>query len=159
MRLERVGVDAGGDGVGGVVEAVDELEAEGNHQRDAQQHEGQDRRRVDSGEVRSKVRADVDQATDQHDAEDDGAPFSGWGVLELLIEERGLRGRNDACCAGHEASVEQEPGVVCEIAMNFWGPRVFVSDGGAVCLLARCVIDDGVTHFRGGHFLRRGLSP
>ncbi len=38
VRLERVGVDAGGDGVGGVVEAVDELEAESDEQGDAEQN-------------------------------------------------------------------------------------------------------------------------
>ena len=42
VGLERVGVDAGGDGVGGVVEAVDELEAEGDEEGDAEQNEGED---------------------------------------------------------------------------------------------------------------------
>ena len=39
----RVGVDDRGDRVGGVVEAVDELEAERDQQRDAEQHERQPR--------------------------------------------------------------------------------------------------------------------
>jgi hypothetical protein len=43
VRLERVGVDAGGDGVGGVVEAVDELEAERDEEGDAEQDEREDR--------------------------------------------------------------------------------------------------------------------
>ena len=86
VRLERVGVDAGGDGVGGVVEAVDELEAEGDEERDAQQDEGKDRRRVDDGEVGAEVGGDVDDADDQHDAEDDRAPFAGRGIFEFLVE-------------------------------------------------------------------------
>ena len=43
MRLQRVRVDDGRDRVGGVVEAVDELEAERDEQRDAEQEEGQQR--------------------------------------------------------------------------------------------------------------------
>ena len=42
-RRQRVGVDHGRDRVGGVVEAVDELEAERDQQRDEQQQIGQDR--------------------------------------------------------------------------------------------------------------------
>ena len=41
MRRQRVGVDHGRDGVGGVVEAVDEFEAERDQQRDEQQEIGQ----------------------------------------------------------------------------------------------------------------------
>ncbi len=40
MRRQRVGVDHGGHGVGGIVEAVDELEAQGNQQGYAQEQEG-----------------------------------------------------------------------------------------------------------------------
>ena len=42
MRRQRVRVDHGGDRVRGVVETVDELEAERDQQRDAEQHEGAD---------------------------------------------------------------------------------------------------------------------
>ena len=45
LRLERVGVDDGRHRVGGVVEAVDELEAERDQHRHAEQQERQDRRR------------------------------------------------------------------------------------------------------------------
>ena len=43
FRRQRVGIDHGCDRVGGVVEAVDELEAERDQERDEQQQEGQDR--------------------------------------------------------------------------------------------------------------------
>ncbi len=77
VGLERVGVDAGRDGVGGVVEAVDELEAEGDEQRDAEQNEGEHGGRVDDGEIVGQLCSDVDEAADQHDTEDDSADFSG----------------------------------------------------------------------------------
>ena len=60
MGLERVGVDDGGDGVGGVVEAVDELEAERDEERDAEQDEGEDGGGVDDGEIDGEAAADVD---------------------------------------------------------------------------------------------------
>ena len=41
LRRQRVGIDDGRDGVGGIVEAVDELEAEGDHQGDAEEEERQ----------------------------------------------------------------------------------------------------------------------
>ena len=52
VGLQRVGVDDGGHGVGGVVESVDELEAERDQQRDAQQ----DRRAGPIGYARTKDR-------------------------------------------------------------------------------------------------------
>ena len=45
VRLQRVGIDHGGDRVGRVVEAVDELEAQRDQQRDPQQDERKDRGR------------------------------------------------------------------------------------------------------------------
>ena len=49
LRLQRVGVDDGRDRVGGVVEAVDEFEAERDQHRDAEQQEGHDRFRPAAG--------------------------------------------------------------------------------------------------------------
>ena len=43
LRRQRVGVDDRRDRVGGVVETVDELEAEGDHQGDAEEQEGRGR--------------------------------------------------------------------------------------------------------------------
>ena len=60
VRLERVGVDDGGDGVGGVVEAVDELEAERDEQRDAEQDVGPGGGEMGAGEVAGELGAGVD---------------------------------------------------------------------------------------------------
>ena len=49
LRRQRVGVDDGRDRVGGVVEAVDELEAERDQHRHAEQQERHDRRRAAAG--------------------------------------------------------------------------------------------------------------
>ena len=49
LRRQGVGVDDGGDGVGGVVEAVDEFEPERDQQRDAEQEERQNGRRSAAG--------------------------------------------------------------------------------------------------------------
>ena len=55
VGLERVGVDDGGDGVGGVVEAVDELEAESDEQGDAEENVGEDGGGVDDGEIAGEL--------------------------------------------------------------------------------------------------------
>ena len=99
VGLERVGVDAGGDGVGGVVEAVDELEAEGDEQGDAEQNVGIDRGLMDDGEVVRERLGDVEEAADEHDGEEDHAPFAGAGLRELLIEQRAC-GVYCRCCCG-----------------------------------------------------------
>ena len=90
VRLQRVGVDAGGDGVGGVVEAVDELKAQRDEEREAQQQERQHRWRVHQGEIGGKAMADVEQADEQHDREGDGAPLAGGGLSELAVKQRAL---------------------------------------------------------------------
>jgi hypothetical protein len=56
-----VRVDAGGDGVGGVVEAVDELKTERDEERDAEQNEREDAGGVNDGKVGTKVGGDVCQ--------------------------------------------------------------------------------------------------
>ena len=61
-------------------------------QRDAEQNEGEDRRRVDDGEIVGELGADVDEAANQHDAEDDSANFSGGRLLEFFIQQRAGRG-------------------------------------------------------------------
>ncbi len=75
VRLEGVSVDDGGDGVGGVVEAVDEFKSQGGEQRDAQQDERQCAGGMDVGEVAQQMRAGIDQADDQSYAEDSHANF------------------------------------------------------------------------------------
>ena len=52
VRLERVRVDDGRHGVGGVVEAVHELEAQGDEERDPEKNEGKIEARVDVREIR-----------------------------------------------------------------------------------------------------------
>jgi hypothetical protein len=86
VGFERVGVDAGGDGVGGVVEAIDELEPEGDEESDAEQDEGEDGGGVDDGEVGTEVSRDVDDAHDEQGTKGDHAPFADGGFPHLLVE-------------------------------------------------------------------------
>ncbi len=90
MRLEGVGVDDGGDGVGGVVESVDELEAEGDEEGDAEENIRHDRSAVDGGEIGEEMEGGVDDADDQDDAEADHADFA--GTLAELVVDRGSWG-------------------------------------------------------------------
>ena len=55
LRLQRAGVDDGRDGVGGVVEAVDEFKAERDQHRHAEQQERQDRGRAAPAAATSRV--------------------------------------------------------------------------------------------------------
>ena len=73
VRLQRVGVDDRGDGVGGVVKAVDELEAESDEQRQTQQKIGPDagdRHRV---QILGDMEADVGKAAQQGEEEKQNA--------------------------------------------------------------------------------------
>ena len=65
VGLERVGIDDRGDGVGGVVEAVDELEAERDQQRQGQQQIRPDAGDGDRVEVFGDVEDDVAEAAGQ----------------------------------------------------------------------------------------------
>jgi hypothetical protein len=67
-----VGVDHRRDGVGGVVEAVHELEAEGDEQREAEQREGTDRQRRLAGglHVRDQVEERVAEPSHQNEQEE-----------------------------------------------------------------------------------------
>ena len=96
VRLERVGVDDRGHGVGGVVESVDELEAESDQQRDPEKHEGQDGFVVHEGKIVQQAGAGIGNSDDQHDAENQHADFAGRAG-EFLVEY-GLR------CSGHGCS-------------------------------------------------------
>ena len=95
LGRQRVGVDDGGDGVGGVVEAVDEFEAERDQQRDAEQKERQDRRRPAAG--RRNVRADrighIEQAERQDSKDAERKTRIDW-LIEVRLHRRfGVRGR------------------------------------------------------------------
>ena len=78
LRRQGVGVDDGGDGVRGVVEAVDEFEAERDQQRDAEQNERQNCRRSAAGlrNVGSDRIGHVEQA-ERQDREDARAQTEG----------------------------------------------------------------------------------
>jgi hypothetical protein len=86
VRLKRVGVNASGNSVRSIVEAVDELKAERNKERHAQKDEWKDRGRVDKREVRAKMGANVNQPGNEHDTKDDASPFANGRLFELLIQ-------------------------------------------------------------------------
>ena len=79
-------IDHGGDSVGGVVEAVDELESERDEQRDAEQNVRPRGGEMGSGEVPGKLGAGIDQSGKQSDAEDDH-PDGARGLVHLVVKE------------------------------------------------------------------------
>ena len=64
-----MGVDHGGDGVGGVVKSVDELESQRHQQSEAEQDIGQDRSVMDAREIRGQTGAGIDHADNQNHSE------------------------------------------------------------------------------------------
>ncbi len=104
VRLQGVGIDDRGDGVGGVVEAVDELESEGDEQRDSQQDIGPDGGEVGSSEILAQLVRRVDRARDQCQPEDGHADLAGRFV-QLVMNRRltteGTGGNGYACCFIH----------------------------------------------------------
>ena len=90
----RVGVDDRGDRVGGVVEAVDELEAERDQQRDAEQDP---RHRDGAGQVLAERVADIDQAADDDRPEQRHEPFAEqtWPVERMLRPWNSYFARNN----------------------------------------------------------------
>ena len=81
-----MGVDDRGDGVGGVVETVDELEAESNEQGYDEQHERPDAGDGDAAEVLGDVNPNVAEA-DDHRGHDYAAADHGVGFLHLLVKQ------------------------------------------------------------------------
>jgi hypothetical protein len=79
-------VDDGRDGVGSVVKAVDEFEAERDEQGDGEQKIGPRREKVGSGEVACKLRTGIRQAADEGDAENDH-PGPAGRLVHLLVEK------------------------------------------------------------------------
>ena len=109
LRLQRVGVDDGRHRVGGVVEAVDEFEAERDQHRQAEQQERHDRRRTAAGA--GDVRIDR-IGHEKQGAGDDGEKNQHRPNIERLIEmdadRRGLRcGARGVGDGGH---VRSSPG-------------------------------------------------
>jgi hypothetical protein len=72
LRRQAVRINDGGDGVGGVVEAVDELEAERDQQCNAQQHKRADRkrRRLRGADIAEEAVQRVADAKREQDGED-----------------------------------------------------------------------------------------
>ena len=88
MRLERMRVNDGGDGIGGVMEAVDEFECKGDEQGEAQQGIGPGGGEVGSGKIVGKLRTGVAETADEGDAENDH-PDGAGRFAHLLVEEGG----------------------------------------------------------------------
>ena len=65
VRLHGVRVDDGGDGVGGIVEAVHEFESQGGEESDAEERVGQPACGVDTRQVSEQVGPDIDEAAQQ----------------------------------------------------------------------------------------------
>jgi hypothetical protein len=102
-----VGIDDGRHGIRGIVEAVDEFEAERNQQRDAKQEERQNRRRSAAG--RRKVRADrighIKQAKREHREQDQRQPDIERTIEMRLHRRYGGWPESSVECGGHEISL------------------------------------------------------
>jgi hypothetical protein len=86
VGLERMRIDDGSDGIRRVVKAVDELESERDEQRDAEQNVRPGGGEMGSGEIVRELRAGIDQAGKQSDAEDDH-PDGAWRPVHLLVDK------------------------------------------------------------------------
>ena len=117
MRLERVRVNDGRDGVGRVVKAVHELEAERDQERDPEQNEREHRRRVHVRYVRDELRARIDEARREHPAEDDRRYLAG---ARLIFESRADSGLGSAI-----------PGAVVIAMVHVSGAWEYTGPGGA----------------------------
>src|SRR5262249_52150177 len=89
VRIERMRVDDGGHRVGGVVEAVDELEAERDQQRAAEKDERPDRWAVNGRQVGDQVDGGVEHPGCEQETEDQN-PAPVWTGRELRVD-RSLR--------------------------------------------------------------------
>ena len=107
LRRQGVGVNDGGDRVGGVVEAVHEFEAKRDQQRDAEQNEGQDCRRAAASDF--NVGADrighVEQAKRQHREDPERKPRVHRLVDSRLDRRFGVWAESSVECGGHGGSL------------------------------------------------------
>jgi len=97
MGVERVGVNDAGNGVGGIVKAVDELEAKCDEEGEAQQKIREDGRRMCGRQVGDQLGKNVDSADDSDDGESNDACTPVFPGLQLAVEycARGLREWSD----------------------------------------------------------------
>ena len=107
LRRQGVGVDDRGDRVGGVVEAVDEFEAERDQQRHAEQNERHNCRRSAASvrDVGPDRIGHVEQAKSQ-DREDPERKSRVHRLVEMRLHRRfGVRAESSVECGGHGNSL------------------------------------------------------
>ena len=99
LGRQGVGVDDGRDRVGGVVEAVDEFEAERDQERDAEQEERHDRRRTaaEVGDVGADRIGHVEQPAGEHGENAEHEPD-----IHRMIEMRFSRHGGRSCPGGRQ---------------------------------------------------------
>jgi hypothetical protein len=114
FRRQRVGVDHRRHRIGGVVKAVDELEAERDQQRDEQQDVGQVGRHPRAG----RVDVDIDAVGDEQQARGENAEEQDHRQRIEALVEIGPRGRLDRRGIGYRA-------VECNIG-HVWTPLNFL---------------------------------
>src|SRR5262249_41747966 len=106
VRIEGVGVNDRGDGVGGVVEAVNEFEGESDKKGDPQQEIGQKGTGSHFCEVVDYIPSNVDNSADGDQCKDKRADHAGafgeFFVNGGCCRWRGGRGRRRCCDGGHE---------------------------------------------------------
>ena len=103
LRLQRVGIDDGGHRVGGVVEAVDEFEAERDQHRDAEQQEGRYRGGAAAGGLDVGIdRVGHEEQRAGDDGEIDQQSLDTHRLVELYpCRRRTLRRRLNVGNCGH----------------------------------------------------------
>ncbi len=82
-----MGVDHCGDGIGGVVKSVDELESQRYQQSKAKQEIRQNRSVVDTRQIRRQAGAGIYDTDDQHHSEGKNSDLPGT-LAELGVERR-----------------------------------------------------------------------
>ena len=92
MRVKRMSVDDCGDGVGGVMEAVYEFEAEGDEESDSKEDVGCCGARAERREIAGNVPSDVDDGADG-DGDEDESSDAAWALGEFFVY-RGRDGRS-----------------------------------------------------------------
>ena len=116
VRLERVRVDDGGNRVGRVVKAVDELEAQRHQQGDAEQDERHHRGRVHVREVGKELGARVADPDGERDSEDRHAELAG-PTRQFGVDGGRMRFRLFESCGvcGHRArTIPTRPCRACD---------------------------------------------
>jgi hypothetical protein len=77
-----MGVNDSGHGIGGIVESIDELEAQGNQQRQDQEKIRHDRGAVKARKIRNQVDGGIGNAHQQHPCKDGSSQLS-WRLVQF----------------------------------------------------------------------------